>query len=115
MMYRFLSEILTDPLGLPVGDLWEYVILAVIGILAFGVGWRVSFGGLFGFVMHWVARLLVFFVLWAAMYVLLAAVQWIFAHLVLVCGTIIMAVAALVIASVTGVRLERKHYREVTA
>lgn len=114
-MYRFFTEIFTDPLGLPVADQWEYAILAVIALLAFGMGWRVSTGGLMGFVMHWVARLLVFFVLWVALYMLLAAAQWILAHLVLVCGTVIMAVAALVIAAVTGVRLERKHYREVTA
>ena len=114
-MYSFLFEILTDPLGLPVNDLWEYGILAVIGLVAFAISWEVSFSGAFGFVMYWVARLLAFFVLWAVAYVLLAAVQWVIAHLVLVCGTIIMAVAVIVIASITGPHHNRKQYREVTA
>lgn len=114
-MYRFLMEILTDPLGLPVRDLWEYAILAVLAMLAFGLGWQVSCRSLFGFVMHWVARLLAFLVLWVAMYALLAALQWVFAHLVLVCCTIIMAVAVMVITSVTGPRQNKRQIREVTA
>lgn len=113
-MYSFIFDLLTDPLGLPVKDLWEYAILAVIGIAAFAVGWEVSPGGMFGALIHWVARLLAFFVLWAVAYVLLAAVQWVIAHLVLVCGTIIMAVAVIVILSVSRPRHCRKHYREAT-
>lgn len=111
-MYSFIFDLLPDPLGLPVNDLWEYGILAVIGILAFAIGWEVSPGGVFGSIIHWFARLLAFFVLWAVAYVLLAAVQWVIAHLVLVCGTIIMAVAVIVIASITGPHHYRKHYRE---
>lgn len=107
-MYRFLFEILTDPLGLPVRDIWEYAILAVIGIFAFGVSWQVSSGGLFGCLIHWVARLLAFCVLWAVAYVALAAIQWVFAHLVLVCGTILMAVAVVVIASITGAHQNKR-------
>ena len=114
-MYYDLFAILADPLGLPIADAWEYAILAALALFAFGVRWQVSSGGLLGFVMHWVARLLAFFVLWAVAYVLLAALQWLFAHLVLVCGTVIMAVAVVVIASVTGPRFNRKQYREVTA
>ncbi len=113
-MYRFIFDILTDPLGLPVNDLWEYGILSVIALVAFGVGWRVSSGGVFGSIMHWVARLLAFFVLWAVAYVLLAAVQWVIAHMALVCGTIMMAVAVIVIASITGPNHSKKHYREAT-
>lgn len=113
-MYSFIFDIMKDPLGLPVHDIWEYAILAVLGILAFCVGWEVSFSGMVGFVMHWIARLLAFFVLWAAMYVLLAAVQWVIAHLVLLCGTIVMAVAVIVIVSVTGLHPCRKQYREAT-
>lgn len=113
-MYRFIFDILTDPLGLPVNDLWEYGILAVIGLLAFGVGWQVSSGGMFGCVIHWIARLLAFFVLWAVAYILLAALQWVIAHLALVCGTVIMAVAVIVIVSITGPHPYKKQRREVT-
>ena len=113
-MYHFILALLTDPLGLPVNDLWEYGILAVIGLAAFAFGWEASPGGLLGTLIHFVGRLLAFFVLWAAAYVLLAAVQWIIAHLVLVCGTIVMAVAVIVIASVTKPHPYKKHYREAT-
>lgn len=113
-MNPILFELLPDPLGLPIHDLWEYAILAVLGLLAFGAGWQLSSGSLFGSVMHWVARLLAFFVLWAAAYILLTAVQWIIAHLALVCGTVIMAVAVIVIASVTGTHRYTKNPREVT-
>lgn len=114
-MNSLIFELLTDPLGLPVNDLWEYGILAVLGIVAFAVVWEVSTGGVFGAIMHWVARILAFFVLWAVAYVLLAAVQWVIAHLVLVCCTIIMAVAVIVIVSITGPHHYKRHYREVTA
>lgn len=30
-MFKFIFEILTDPLGLPIEWYWEYLILAVIG------------------------------------------------------------------------------------
>lgn len=102
-----------DPLGLPVNDLWEYGILAVIGLITFAIGWEVPVGGLFGWIIHWAVRLLLFFVLWAAVYALLAAVQWVIAHLVLVCGTVIMAIAVIVITSVTGLRPCRKQVWEV--
>lgn len=113
-MVNFIFDVLKDPLGLPVHDLWEYGILALIGIAAFAVGWEVSSGGTFGWIMYWVARLLAFFVLWAVAYILLAAVQWVLAHLVLVCGTILMAVAVIAIASITRPYPCRKHYREAT-
>lgn len=113
-MNRFLFDLLTDPLGLPVNDLWEYAILALIALVAFGIGWQLSCAGTWGFVIHWVARALVFFVLWAVMYILLAALQWVIAHLALVCATVIMAVAVMIIASVTGPRPYRKHRKEVT-
>lgn len=113
-MYHFIFELLTDPLGLPVNDLWEYAVLAVIGILTFGVGWQVPSSRMFGYMIHWVARLLAFFVLWAVAYILLAALQWVIAHLMLVCGTVIMAVAVIIIASITGSHPYRKQHREVT-
>ena len=34
-MLKFLFGILTDPLGLPIDAIWEYLILAVIGAIAF--------------------------------------------------------------------------------
>ena len=79
-MFKLIFELLTDPLGLPVNDLWEYLILAVIGIIAYSIGWEASPGGLFGSLIHWTVRLLAFFVLWACTYAAISAVQWVIDH-----------------------------------
>lgn len=100
-MYRFMFELLTDPLGLPVNDLWEYAILAVIGMIAFAFGWELSPGCMFGAIIHWSARLVAFVVLWAVAYALLAVVQWVIAHLILVCGIVAITMIVILAASAT--------------
>lgn len=59
-MYKLIFELLTDPLGLPINDLWEYLILLIIGAISFSVGWEVSPGGRFGSIIHWCVRLIAF-------------------------------------------------------
>lgn len=83
-MLKFLFGVLTDPLGLPIDAIWEYLILAVIGAIAFGIAWNISPGGEFGSLIHWVVRLIAFVVLWAIVYGIIALVQWIFANWVLI-------------------------------
>ena len=83
-MFKFLFDLLTDPFGLPIHPLWEYLILAVIGAIAFVIGWNISPGGKLGSLIHWGVRLIVFVVLWAIVYGIIALVQWIFANWVLV-------------------------------
>ena len=83
-MLKFLFGVLTVPLGLPIDAIWEYLILAVIGAIAFGVAWNISPGGRFGSLIHWVVRLIAFVVLWAIVYGIIALVQWIFANWVLI-------------------------------
>ena len=39
-MFKFIFEILTDPLGLPIEWYWEYLILAVISAVAYAVAYR---------------------------------------------------------------------------
>lgn len=79
-MYSIIFDILTDPLGLPINDLWEYLILAVIGKIAFSIGWEASPGGIFGAIIHWIVRLLAFFALWAITYAVIVAAQWLIAN-----------------------------------
>ena len=79
-MLKFLFGILTDPLGLPIDALWEYLILAVIGAIAFVIAWNASPGGDFGSLIHWVVRLIAFVILWAIVYGIIALAQWIFAN-----------------------------------
>ncbi len=83
-MLKFLFDILTDPLGLPIDAIWEYLILAVIGAIAFVIAWNISPGGDFGSLIHWVVRLIAFVILWAIVYGIIALVQWIFANWVLI-------------------------------
>lgn len=83
-MYSLFFDILTDPLGLPINDLWEYLILAVIGKIAFSIGWEASPGGIFGAIIHWIVRLLAFFALWAITHSVIAAVQWLIVNWLMV-------------------------------
>lgn len=83
-MLKFLFDLLTNPLGLPINAIWEYLILAVIGAVAFTIGWAVSDGGEFGSFIHWVVRLIAFVVLWAITYGIIALIKWIFANWVLI-------------------------------
>ena len=39
-MFKFIFDILTDPLGLPIEWYWEYLILAVIGTFVYAVAYR---------------------------------------------------------------------------
>ena len=83
-MLKFLFGILTDPLGLPIQAIWEYLILAIIGAIAFRIAWKVSPGGEWGSLIHWVIRLIAFVVLWAIVYGVIVLVQWMFANWVVV-------------------------------
>ena len=98
-MYHFLFHILNDPLGLPVNDLWEYAILAILGLIAFG--WEIAPSGRFGSLMHWAIRFVVFLLLWASAYAVLAAIQWVIAHLLLVCSILLIGTLVILAASAT--------------
>lgn len=110
-IYKFLFELLTSPLGLPIDAIWEYLILLVIGAIAFKIGWEVSPGGPFGSLIHWSVRGVAFVVLWAISYVIIATVKWIIANPVT-----ILAIATAVIAIAIGTyatikHLKKKHHR----
>lgn len=84
-MSKFIFEILTDPLGLPIEWYWEYLILAVIGAIAYAVAYRcvgdmysdgIIDGSTSGSFFHWLIRLILFVILWAVTYGIIAAVKW---------------------------------------
>lgn len=83
-MYKFIFELLTDPLGLPISPLWEYLILIVLNEIAFQIAWNASPGGRWGSEIHWAVRIPTFFVLWAITYGVITAVKWIFYNWILV-------------------------------
>jgi hypothetical protein len=109
-IYKFLFELLTSPLGLPIDAIWEYLILLVIGAIAFKIGWEVSPGGPFGSLIHWSVRGLSFFVMWAIAYGIIATVKWIIANPVttLTIVTVVIAIAFGTYATIK--HLKKKHH-----
>jgi hypothetical protein len=76
-MYKFLFKLLTDPLGLPVSLLWEYIILLIINEIAYKIAWKASPGGRFGSEIHWAVRIPSFIIIWTITYCLICLVKWI--------------------------------------
>ena len=106
-MLKFLFGLFTDPLGLPIDAIWEYVILAVVGVIAYNIAWDVSPGGPLGSLIHWVVRLGVFVALWAVTYGVIAVMQWIFANWVLVL-CIFVAIIAVACGIIVYLRWRKK-------
>lgn len=76
-MLKLLFEFLTDPLGLPIPYIYEYIILAVIGAFAYVIAYNfvgklydndLIDGKMFGKLFHWTIRTVVFVLLWAVSY-----------------------------------------------
>lgn len=103
---KFIFELFTSPLGLPIDPLWEYLILALIGKLAFEIGWDVSPGGPFGSIIHFAARGLSFFVMWGGAYVLIAIVKWIIANpiMALIVVISIVVITALMVLTILHIK-----------
>lgn len=104
-MEAMLLAILKEPLGLPIHALWEYGILAVLGLATVSFDWESFPKGIFGRVMHGSVRLTVFFALWAVVYVLLASLQWVAANLLLVCGIVTLVFVAMLMVSAARIYL----------
>ena len=94
-MLKFLYTIFTDPLGLPVEPIWEFVILLVVGEIVHEIAYWVSPGGTFGSLIYWVTKLLVFVAIWAILYGIIAVIKFVILHLLwfTVGGSILLATA----------------------
>ena len=53
-MLKFLYTIFTDPLGLPIDPVWEFVILLIAGEIVHEIAYWVSPGGTFGSLIYWI-------------------------------------------------------------
>ena len=66
---KFFFELVTSPFGLPISPLYEYLLLAAIGLIAFWIAYGLA--GLYGSTsgerkfLHWIIRFVVFVALWA--------------------------------------------------
>ena len=79
-MLKLLYTLLTDPLGLPIEPIWEYIILLVIGEIVHEIAFYVSPGGTFGSLIYWVTKLIAFAAIWAVLYAIIAIIKFIIAH-----------------------------------
>lgn len=116
-MFKFIFDLLTDPLGLPIEWYWEYIILLVIGAVAYAVAYRcvgdMYSGGMIdgstsGFFFHWLIRLILFVILWAVTYGIIAAVKWLTDNWVLVLSILGGVVAVVGIASVVAIIVHKR-------
>ena len=101
-MLKLLYTLLTDPLGLPIEPLWEYIILLIVGEIVHEIAFSISPGGTFGSLIYWFSKVIVFVVIWAVLYVIIASIQFIIAHwiwLVIGGGMLVAALIGLLIFS----------------
>lgn len=76
-MFKFILDLATEPLGLPIEWYYEWIILLVIGEIAYRVVYdkvgelyysgSIS-GRLAGSFVHWIIRTIVFVAIWAVTY-----------------------------------------------
>ena len=74
-MLKFLYELFTSPLGLPIHPVWEWLILLVVGEIVHEIAWWVSPGGEFGSLIYWATKLCAFVAIWAVLYGLIALIK----------------------------------------
>lgn len=96
-VFSFIFDKFTDPLTLPIEPLYEWIILGVVGLIAYAASFRIvgdmydsgsisgSISGSFlGSLFHWIIRLLIFVPIWFVVYWVIVIAQWIIAHWILV-------------------------------
>ena len=106
-MFKLLFDFLTEPLGLPIEWYYEYVILAVVGFIAYIIAFR-CVGSMYseGFIgsrcagsfFHWLIRLIFFVIIWAVTYGVIAFVKWLCTNWILflsVLGGIVLLAAVI--------------------
>ena len=120
-MFKFIFDLLTDPLGLPIEWYWEYIVLLVIGAVAYAVAYRcvgdmysggMIYGSTSGSFFHWLIRLILFVILWAVTYGIIAVVKWLTDNWVLVLSILGGVVATVGIAAVIAI-IVRKRKKKV--
>ena len=88
-MFKFIYDLITDPLVLPIEWYYEWIILAVIGYIAYliayekvGSMYRGDFisGRAAGSFCHWIIRTIYFIVMWAIAYGVIWTGKFVMAH-----------------------------------
>lgn len=119
-IFKFLFERATDPLGLPINALYEYIILAVIDAIAYGIAYSkvgdMYHGGFIsgrteGSFFHWVIRAFFFVVLWLVTYGAIQGYYFVTANwqIILMVAGSVAGDAMLCALAVTAMRFFKKH------
>ena len=120
IIFKYVFERITDPLGLPINALYEYIILAVIGAVAYGIAYS-KVGDMYhdglisgrteGSFFHWVIRAFLFVVLWLVTYGAIQGYYFVTANwqIVLMVAGSVAGAAMLCTLAVTAMRFFKKH------
>lgn len=119
-IFKFLFERATDPLGLPINAFYEYIILAVIGAVAYGIAYSkvgdMYHGSLIsgrteGSFFHWLIRLILFVGLWLLAYGAIQGYYFVTANwqIILMIASSVAGAAMLCTLAVTAMRFFKKH------
>ena len=105
-MFRFIFDLVTEPLGLPIDWYYEWIILGVIGYIAYLIAYD-KVGSLYhgdfisgraaGSFFHWIIRTIYFIVMWAITYGVIWTGKFVMAHKIQVdigiCSIVAVAIA----------------------
>lgn len=107
-VFSFIFDKFTDPLTLPIEPLYEWIILGIIGVIAYAASFRIVgdmydsgtiSGSFLGSLFHWIIRLLIFVPIWFMVYWVIVIAQWFIAHWVLalsVLGVVIVLTISII-------------------
>ena len=109
-MFKFIFDLATEPLGLPIDWYYEWIILGVIGYIAYLIAYdkvESLYHGDFisgraaGSFFHWIIRTIYFIVMWAITYGVIWTGKFVMAHKIQVaigiCSIVAVAIAVKII------------------
>ena len=120
IIFKFMFERLTDPLGLPINALYEYIILTVIGAVAYGIAYS-TVGDMYhislicgrteGSFFHWLIRLVIFVGLWLLTYGAIQGYYFVTSNwqVILIIAGFVAGAVLLCTLAVTAMRFFNKH------
>lgn len=120
MLLKLLFEFLTDPLGLPIPYIYEYMILAVIGAFAYVIAYNLVGklynndlidGKMLGKIFHWSIRIVVFVLLWAISYGIIELFFFVKANLKIT--LVVLFVGLFVFLAIRLLIKHRKSYKRI--
>lgn len=106
-MYKFIFELITSPLGLPLPVLSEYIILIIIHEIAFQIAFNSSSGGKWGSEIHWAIRIPTFIILWLLVYGFISLIKWLFRNWILILTIIGLIIVILGIILIIKKRINK--------